>query len=1060
MGSEKSAGSVTSQQNPHNDYTAYSKNPVQQSIVNREIVTPTGRLSLAEGASSYNKEENATYVGTKEGVMRYVGRQTTVGGKFIAGGTVMEGANKPSSETSPEAQARFQALKAAEESVEAGKAQRELAAKKIAANRAAARGGVVLGGEELARENVFSEQVAGAEAYSKSLKEREAFEATRTHVLNPALVGLNPNIDEREAKIISERLSGKNYPDFPVFEFTKVDKTETLPVLVMPSRDELDQQIKAWNELKRQEKILNEGGKAELERQLAVEGFQTESENQLFALPVVGGGLKWFEEGVSGTQKYFASHDVFGREKDVVSSSFSSALLSTANIVKPSTWVSMAKTTGVIAEEAVNAPQQFFKRIGTGVGIVVKSEETAFKTNPAEATATVLGTAAGFYVLSGGKPFEFLKSTKNANAVEEAIVREGKPLSVSQGLVIGEETSKGLAVRVKAVKTVLGETGLKEVPIDATFLGTVKESAGKQADAFIRMNRDAVKNQGGGFKVLSVEKTTSSVLQTESEAVATRKGLRVELKGSGTNVFTRVKGAPNTMFTSVGEVTGEGVVNIPKSKWLLNVGSKKNFPNALEKISVRGKDIPFKLEYVSTSGGGIVEGARLDADFANVGKNVVDASTGKARQELFVNARTTNTPVKMVSAMQDFINRNPKLLRLSVGAKETFPKPLEYIKSKMKDYGKPSTEESVFRLTELGEKNGKEFYSGHGRVYPNEPIAKPLRLGERTLERVSYSKSYFFGKVKRLVTNKDNFNGGANNRPLSNSGGGASVDVNVGGGSKQVMVMNLSEAGGKSKAPRVFAVPVGVSEVQIRGAASKAVSDFYGKAAVRSSALGIAATKAVTTPAMVSRNAFNTSNRSGTMQFTRTDTRSSAQPVTRVSSKNGVETLTRESTSSRAATRLFNVGGTNTRAFTNTGTGTETRVGSGTALRTAANTLTRTATRTVTLTRTATLTRFVPVTPPGGGGGGGGGGGVIIPKGDVLDIERKRKRLPSKFFLKVKSVKTGRAPLSDLFNLNVTELAIRGKAHSPSVKTANKFFERSGGLIIPTQEQIRSKFRF
>jgi hypothetical protein len=1096
MGSEKSAGSVTSQQNPHNDYTAYSNNPTPQSIVNRDIVTPTaGLISVGEGSSKYIKEENATYVGTKDGVMRYEGRQTTVGGRFIAGGTVMEGANKPLSETSPEAQQRFQDIKEKGETSLSAAEKLRAATEKIIASRAEALKGVTLRAADLLKEKVFAKQVVGAESYTAGLKEREAVEAQRQHVLNPALAGLKPDLSAQEAAIIKERLSGANYPDYPVFEFQKEDKTitETWEVLpsIMPSFEEMVELAKYPSNV-------------EYQRQRAVEGFQTESENQLFGLPVIGGGLKWFEEGVSGVQEYLTTKNVFGLEKDVVSSSFSKNVLGAANIVKPSTLVSAAKTGGVIAEEVFNEPQQFFKRVGTGVSLTVEREVTAFKTNPAEASATALGFVAGFYLLSGGKPLDFLKSPKEASAVE-AIVRKGKPLSISRGLVIGEETGKGLAVRVKAVKTVLGEKGLVEEPIDATFLGTVKVSAGKQAQAFLRANKAAVAEAGGKFKVLSVEKTASSVLQTESKAVATAKGLRVELKGGGTSVFTRVKGEPTTVFLSTGEVAGEGVINIPKSKWRLNVGSKKNFPNALEKISVRGKDVPFKLEYESTSGGGIVEGARVGADFADLGKGVVDASTGKARQELFVNARTTNTPVKMVSAMQDFINRNPKLLRLSVGAKETFAKPLEYIKSKTKAYGKPSTEESVFKLTELGEKkSGKgvaEFYSGGGRTYPNEPIAKPLTLPKSVvgryldtsqkeaefnshfsfktypknaeileksnipegytgkLERFGYSKSYFFGKVKRLVSSKDNFNGGGNNRPLSNSGGGASVDVNVGGGSKQVM--ELSEAGGKLNEPKVFAVPLGVSEVQIRAAASKAVSDFYAKQAVRSSALGVASTKAVTSRATVSRSGFNTSNRNGTMQFTRNESRTSMQPISRVSNRSS--SLLENKTGTRNATRMFDVNALRTRAFTSTGTATETRVGFGTALRLTSNTLTRTATRAATLTRTSTLTR-ITVTPPPGKPEITPPPDVpftfVLPKGSVLLSERRRKRLPSKFFLKSKSGKTGRAPLSDLLNLNITALAIRSKPHSPSVRTANKFFERSSGLVVPTAEQIRSKFRF
>lgn len=1314
MGIEKSAGSVTSVQYPHNDYTAYSNNPTPQTIVNREIVTSTGRISVGEGSSKYIKEENATYVGTKDGVMRFEGRQTTVGGKFIAGGTVMEGANAPSSSLSPEAQVRFQVLKAAEQE----KAQRELEAKQVASNRAAAlpfdlkrelvsRVPFVKGFSETFGRNLLTNV--------REMVERKQFNVEFKEEPNYFL----KDYLELQAitKAVEKKMFGVDFEGFsnssatPVFEKNGSSKVSTA-VVTLPSQEKFtvlqeEPKIK-FTQLPKPELTFEEkqaegatnfynfivtnnpntqgspdqitggyaGSKAaetfapslfkvqkDYDAQVAVIAAENEAvlsarypishsyfkgwgweknpesfeENVgsvgsgLLRLPetIVGAGVgvgkAYYEMGVEAIGKPVSSEERYWT-KQVFAPHVESALFLAGTVL-----VSEVVFAAPIVSGAVKGLGLVGKTVlGAGVGGAFMGVPSALAGEKLEAVA---GKTFGGAVLGGGLAFGAEKFfSKKASAATEAIFGEGNPLSVSRGLVIGEETGRGLAVRVKAVKTVLGETGLTEVPIDATFLGSVKLSAGKQARAFIRANKAAVAEAGGRFKVLSVDKTASSILYTESEAIATGKGLWVELKGVGTNVFTRDAGAPNTMSTSVGEVKGAGVVNIPKWRWRLNVGAKTSFPNALEKIRVRGKDVPFSLDYVSTGGGGIVEGARLDADFAGLGKNVVDASTGKARQELFVNSRTVNTPVTRVQALQDFVNRHPKLLRLSVGAKESFPKALEYIKSKTTKYGAPSTEESFFKLTELGEKKGKqgtvELYSGHGNVYPNEPIGKPLTLGgrryvlskelpisvernplqleefnfneaiknlkrfrssevefggyldkegniihlikgtktqvefvgyppekavasfhshpgghsfpsayfdsldnvvggdvialhgrklpdfivsrksltlynprevgyagveaknyflkdyvgkrarysdldiqqikwniptekviklveARRLEQFGSSKNYFFGKVKRFVTSKENVGGGASNRPLSNSGGGASVDVDVGGGSKQVM--ELSKAGSKLGEPRVLAVPSSVDAVQIRAAASKAVSDFYSKQAVRSSSLGVVSVKAVTGSSKVSRNAFQVSNRSGTMQFTRIESRTSMQPVSRVSNRSN--SILENKTDTRTVNRMFDVNAVRPRAVSLTGTVTETRVGVGAALRLVSNTAPRTATRTATLTLPRlTITPITPppvtVTPPPLVPVG-----IPIPKGSVLS-DRRRKRFPDKFFLKSKSKKTGRAPLSDLFNLNVTSLAIRGKAHSPSVRVAEKFFRRSSGLVVPTAEQIASKFKF
>lgn len=63
-----------------------------------------------------------------------------------------------------------------------------------------------------------------------------------------------------------------------------------------------------------------------------------------------------------------------------------------------------------------------------------------------------------------------------------------------------------------------------------------------------------------------------------------------------------------------------------------------------------------------------------------------------------------------------------------------------------------------------------------------------------------------------------------------------------------------------------------------------------------------------------------------------------------------------------------------------------------------------------------------------------------------IDLKDFKPRVPKRKEL---------APLADLFSKAITELRIGRPAKSPSVKTARKFFFKTGGLRVPTAEMIR-----
>jgi len=183
------------------------------------------------------------------------------------------------------------------------------------------------------------------------------------------------------------------------------------------------------------------------------------------------------------------------------------------------------------------------------------------------------------------------------------------------------------------------------------------------------------------------------------------------------------------------------------------------------------------------------------------------------------------------------------------------------------------------------------------------------------------------------------------------------------------------------------------------------------------------------------------------LERTRVKTQTRAQLKT-VSERAFEEAVARQKSLFKTASR------TATREATRAATRAQVRAGIF-PLRSTLRTRTRTLTRQ--LQRTSLKTKLRTIVPP-----------PVVPKITIRTPPPKIpygvagapvKRFKSEFDLKKFKAKPPKkkelAPLADLFSKAITELRIGRPAKSPSVKTARKFFFKTGGLRVPTAEMIR-----
>lgn len=465
-------------------------------------------------------------------------------------------------------------------------------------------------------------------------------------------------------------------------------------------------------------KFVDKYGVKSFEEKREVEGLQAESEANLFSMPG-GEAIQVWEKGLTGVNEFFDKNAVaphyLGKPFADFELAVGRTVIGTAtSVLKPSVVQTQLRMGAVTIRQATAEPERFIKQVGTGFSIAAKKAPEVL-TTPAGLGA-VVGTGATFFLLSGGKFFP--KKPVDVEAAAEAVLRRGDPLSVSFGKLVGVETKRGMA-------------------------GSVR-------------NKFVIDEGGNVVRAADVERIRFTDLTTQSESKATAKGLRIELtvKG-GKTTFTRIQGNPETLFTSVAEVFGEGEVQLPSTtRFGFNMKNvKESWIEGFGKQKVPGKWIPFKAKYQSTSGGGIVSGARIEdaSPVFKVGKGEITLDAGKlGARETFLNAQTTTTPILEVPAKKDFITPYPKNAIFSFIKGEPF---LKYVKAKTKLFGDTAyidknlnivrrgahKESGFFNIRELGSRDiGKnkviETFSWHGRSYAETPI-KSFQLAKKVAGR-------------------------------------------------------------------------------------------------------------------------------------------------------------------------------------------------------------------------------------------------------------------------------------------------------------------------------------